>query len=140
MPHDDSFGDNSTGWRFRDFMGTASDLIPCDSDKEVTSQFWVFHHGVGNVVGNPIIESDMEGDMPTPMERGEFSRPREEGYTYGSVYTSLSSIFAMTDFNLGTTSDSDYTPTVRTYVPTTLIRTSRFIGWAPRMYQEYDNA
>jgi hypothetical protein len=93
------------------------------------------------VAGNPIlIESGIEGDMTTPMEQGECSRLKEEGCTYDSMYPSLNSYFAMTDFNLGTTSDSDYTPTVRTYVPTTLRRTSRFIGWVPRMYQEYDNA
>jgi hypothetical protein len=46
MPHGDNFGGNSMGWRFGDYMGTVSDLIPCDSDEEVTSQFHVFHHGV----------------------------------------------------------------------------------------------
>jgi hypothetical protein len=67
MPHGDNFEGNSMGWRFGDYMGTVSDPIPCDSDEEVTSQFHVFHHGVEDVAGNPIlIESGIEGGMTTP--------------------------------------------------------------------------
>jgi hypothetical protein len=32
MPHNDSFGGNSMGWRFGEYMGTAGDPIPCDSE------------------------------------------------------------------------------------------------------------
>jgi hypothetical protein len=32
MPHNDSFGGNSMGWRFGEYMGTAEDPIPCDSE------------------------------------------------------------------------------------------------------------
>jgi hypothetical protein len=37
MPHNDSFGGNSMGWRFGEYMGTAGDPIPYDSEQEVTS-------------------------------------------------------------------------------------------------------
>jgi hypothetical protein len=30
VPHNDSFGGNSMGWRFGEYMGTAEDPIPCD--------------------------------------------------------------------------------------------------------------
>jgi hypothetical protein len=45
------------GWRSGEYMGTAGDPIPCDLEDEVTSQFWVFHHGVGDVAGNPILRA-----------------------------------------------------------------------------------
>jgi hypothetical protein len=32
MPHNESFGGNSMGWRFGEYMGTARDPIPCDSE------------------------------------------------------------------------------------------------------------
>jgi hypothetical protein len=37
MPHDNSFGGNSMGWRFGEYMGKAGDPIPCDSKNEVTN-------------------------------------------------------------------------------------------------------
>jgi hypothetical protein len=37
MPQNDSFGGNSMGWRFSEYMGTAGDPIPCDSEHEVTN-------------------------------------------------------------------------------------------------------
>jgi hypothetical protein len=69
MPHDDSCGGNSMGWRFGEYMGTAEDPIPCDSEDEVMSQFRVVHH-TGDVVGKPILigSDDDERDMPIPME------------------------------------------------------------------------
>jgi hypothetical protein len=117
------------GWRFGEYMGIAGDPIPLDSEDEVTRKFRVFHHGVGDVAGNPILlGSDVERDIPTPMEWGEYSKPRTEGCTTHSAYPSLGSYLAMTDFNLGTTSDFNYTPTWRPYVPTTPRRTSRSTG------------
>jgi hypothetical protein len=70
MPHDDSFGGNSMGWRFAKYMGTSGEQIPCDSEDEVLSQFRVFHHRDGDVVGKPILfgSDDNERDMPIPME------------------------------------------------------------------------
>jgi hypothetical protein len=80
LPHDDSHARKSMGWRFGECMGTARDSIPLDSEDEVTSQFRVFHHGIGDAAGNSIlIGSNVEEDTPTPMERGECSRPKTEG-------------------------------------------------------------
>jgi hypothetical protein len=60
MHHNDSLVGNSMGWHFGEYMGTAGDLIPCDSEHEVTSQFRVVHR-TGDVAGKPIeIESDAE--------------------------------------------------------------------------------
>jgi hypothetical protein len=53
MPHNDSFGGNSMGWCFGEYMGTAGDPILCDSEHEVTSQFRVVHRA-GDVAGKPI--------------------------------------------------------------------------------------
>jgi hypothetical protein len=61
----------------------------------------------------------------------------ERGAT-DSVYPSLSSYPGMTDFNLSTTPDFDYTPAESSYAPTTLRRTSRATGWTPGMYRECD--
>jgi hypothetical protein len=138
MPHNDSFGGNSMGWRFGEYMVIAGDPIQCDSEDEVTSQFRVVHHA-GDVAGNPIfIGSDMEGDMPIPMERGECSRLKMERGTTDNVYPSLSSYLGMTDFNLGTTPDPDYAPAETSYAPATLRRTPRSTGWTPGMYREHD--
>jgi hypothetical protein len=92
LPYDDSHAGNSMGWRFGECMGSAGDPIPLDSEDEVTSQFRVFHHGIGDAAGNSIlIGSNVEGDIPTPMERGDCSRPKTKGCTGGNVYPSLSS-------------------------------------------------
>jgi hypothetical protein len=53
MPHNDSFGGNSMGWCFGEYMGMAGDPIPCDLEHEVTSQFRVVHRAE-DVVGKPI--------------------------------------------------------------------------------------
>jgi hypothetical protein len=108
MPHNDSFGGNSMGWHSGEYMGTAGDPIPCDSEHEVTSQFRVVHR-TGDVAGKPIeIESDAKEELPTHMEHGECSRPKMERGTTDVVYPSLSSYLGMTDFNLGTTPDYDF--------------------------------
>jgi hypothetical protein len=125
MPHDDSFGENSMGWRFGEYMGTTRDPIPCDSDDEVTSQFRVVHYA-GDVARKPTdVGSDSEGEMPTGMERGECSRPKMERDAIDSVYPSLSSYLGMTNFNLGTTPDFGYTNAETSYASTTLRRTPR---------------
>jgi hypothetical protein len=51
-------------------MGTSGEQIPCDLEDEVLSQFRVFHHRDGDVVGKPILfgSDDNERDMPIPME------------------------------------------------------------------------
>jgi hypothetical protein len=93
MPHNNSFGGNSMGWCFGEYMGTVGDLIPCDSEQEVTSQFRVVHR-TGDVAGKPIeIESDEEGELPSHMEHGECSRPKMERDATDRAYPSLSSFF-----------------------------------------------
>jgi hypothetical protein len=57
-------------------------------------------------------------------------------YPTGDTYESLSSYFSMTDLCLGTSSDSDYIPTGRTYVPDSVRKTNRCTGWTPGMYTE----
>jgi hypothetical protein len=136
MPHEDSFGGNSMGWQFGEYMGTVGDPIPCDSDDEVTSQFRVVHH-TGDVAGNPIdIGSDSEEGMPIPVEHGECSRLKMERGAIDSVYPSLRSYLGMTDFNLGSKLDFDYAPAETSYAPATLRRTPRSTGWTPGMYRE----
>jgi hypothetical protein len=138
MPHNDSFGGNSMGWRFGEYMGMVEDPILCDSEDEVTSQFRVVHRA-GDMAGKPIdIGSDSEGEMPIHMEHGECLRPNMERGAIDSAYPSLSSYLGMTDFNLGTTPDFRYTPTETSYAPATLRRTPQSTGWTPRMYREHD--
>jgi hypothetical protein len=136
MPHNNSFGGNSMGWCFGEYMGTTGDPIPCDSEKEVTSQFRVVHR-TRDVAGKPIeIGSDSEGELPNHMEHGECSRPKMERGATDMVYPSLSSYLGMTDFNLGTTPDLDNIPAETSYTPASLRRTPRATGWTPRMYRE----
>jgi hypothetical protein len=138
MPHNDSLVGNSMGWCFGEYMGTAGDPIPCDSEHVVTSQFRVVHR-TGDVAGKPIeIESDAEEELPTHMEHGECSRPKVERGTTDVVYPSLSSYLGMTDFNLGTTPDYDFFPVESSYSPASLRRTSRATGWTPGMHRECD--
>jgi hypothetical protein len=138
MPHNDSFGGNSMGLRFGEYMGTAGDPIPCDSEQEVTSQFRVVHRA-GDMSGKPIeIESDAEGELPIHMECGECSRPKMERGSTDSAYPSLSSSLGMTDFNLGTTPDFDFFPVESSYALASLRRTSQATGWTPGMYRECD--
>jgi hypothetical protein len=138
MPHNDSFGGNSMGWRFGEYMGTIGDPIPCGSEQEVMSQFRVVHR-TGDVAGKPIeIESDEEGELPSHMERGECSRPKMERDATDRAYPLLSSYLGMTDFNLGTTPNFDFFPAESSYAPASLRRTSRATGWTPGMYRECD--
>jgi hypothetical protein len=138
MPHNDSFGGNSMGWRFGEYMGTARGPIPCDLEHEVTSQFRVVHR-TRDVAGKPIeIKSDDEGKLPSYMERGECSRSKMERGAIEVVYPSLSGYLGMTDFNLGPTPDLDYVPAESSYTPASVKRTSRATGWIPGMYREFD--
>jgi hypothetical protein len=116
------------GWHFGEYMGTAGDLIPCDLEQEVTSQFRVVHRAK-DVARKPIeIESDAEGELPIHMEHGECSRPKMERGATDSAYPSLSSYLGMTDFNLGTTPDFEFFSAESSYAPASLKRTSRATG------------
>jgi hypothetical protein len=138
MPHNDSFGGNSMGWHFGEYMGMTGDPITCDSEQEVTSQFRVVQRA-GDMAGKPIeIGSDLEGELPIHMEHGECSRPKMERGSIDVVYPSLSSYLGMNDFNLSTTPYLDYIPAESSYAPASLRRTSRATGWTPGMYRECD--
>jgi hypothetical protein len=159
MPHPDSPVKNSTGWCFETFMGTSNDPIRCDSevDEDAMSQYWNHNYGIWDFETNPIIiESDLESKKPTFMEDGECSKRNgkkgpfdmhtfeftgnfsEEDYPLGDVYSSLNNYFTMTDFALGTSSDSDYVPTGSQYVLEGIRRMTRSTGWTPGMYREGD--
>jgi hypothetical protein len=151
--------ENSTGWCFEPFMGTYSDPVRCDPeiDRDVVDQYQSFHYGMGDYQENPIvIESDSEGGKARKVAKGEYSGSGgrrgpfdmntseytenvsvgEEEYSTGDAYASLNNHFMMTDFSLGSSSDSDYQPIGRPYVPDTIRRTTRSTGWTPGMYQE----
>jgi hypothetical protein len=155
--------ENFTGWRFEPFMGTDSDHVRCDPemDQDDVDQYRNFHYGVGDYQENPIVsEPDFEGGKARKVNKGECSRSRgrrgpfdmntseytgnvsveEEEYPTGDTYASLNNYFMMTDFSLGSSSDSDYQPTGRPYVSDTIRRTTRSTGWMPGMYQEQDYA
>jgi hypothetical protein len=159
-PYSESPIENSTGWCFGEPYGSRSEPIPCDTedDEDVVNQYRTRHYGVGDVQTNPIFnDSDMENQTQNHFERGESSGVKkeksgpfdlntsefrgnisegEEDYPTGDVYSSLNSYVGMTDFCLGTSSDSDYTPTERQYVPDFVRKTTRYTGWRPRMYPE----
>jgi hypothetical protein len=138
MPHNDSFGGNSMGWHFGEYMGMSGDPILCDSEHEVMSQFRVVHRAE-DVAGKPIeIESDVEGELPSYMEHGECSKPKVERGATEVVYLLLRGYLGMTDFNLGPTPDLDYIPAESSYTPPSARRTSRATGWIPGMYREFD--
>jgi hypothetical protein len=125
------------GWHFGEYMGMARDLIPCDSEHEVTSQFRVAHR-TGDMAGRPIeIDLDDKGKLSSYMEHGECSRPKMERGAIEVVYPSLSGYLGMTNFNLGPTPDLDYMPAESSYTPASVRRTSP-TGWTPGMYREFD--
>jgi hypothetical protein len=82
----------------------------------------------------------VDGGYPTQVESGT-----SVGNTYGGAtgeytrwvdYDALNYQFVNTDFSLGSSSDSDYQPTGRPYVPGSIRRTTRSTGWKPGMYRE----
>jgi hypothetical protein len=73
--------------------------------------------------------------MNTSEHTGNVSIAEVE-YSMGDAYASLNNHFMMTYFSLGSSSNSDYQPTGRPYVPDTIRRTTHSTGWNPRMYQE----
>ncbi|KAK1642873.1 hypothetical protein QYE76_060678 [Lolium multiflorum] len=104
--------ENSTGWRWGSDTGTHSDSVRYNPvmNEDATTQNQNYQGNRGDEEGYPIlIESDTDG-----------------GYTYGGVtgeytrwvdYDALNDQFMNTDFSLGSSSDSDYQPTGRPYVP-----------------------
>jgi hypothetical protein len=123
--------ENSTGWRWGSDTGTHSTSVYYDGemkdDATTQNQSYPSNEGV-------------DGGYPTQVESGT-----SVGNTYGGAtgeytqwvdYDALNDQFVNTDFSLGSSSDSDYQPTGRPYVPGSIRRTTRSTGWKPGMYRE----
>ena len=152
--------ENSTGWRFGEPFGDEEEPIPCDTEDEggEVNQYINRHYGQEEKGTNSIsLDLEMGVSNTSQYEVGESSGVKKkkkkkmrgqvdrnpswmanEGGVYptGDTYESLSSYFGMTDLCLGTSSDSDYIPTGRTYVPDGVRKTNRCTGWTPGMYTE----
>ncbi|KAK1628292.1 hypothetical protein QYE76_002607 [Lolium multiflorum] len=151
--------ENSTGWRFGEPYGDEEEPIPCDTGDESggVNQYVNRHYGKEEK-GTDSISLDLEMGFSKPSQyevgessgvkkkkkkmRGQVNRnpswmTNEGGMNpTGDTYESLSSYFGMTDLCLGTSSDSDYIPTGRTFVPDGVRKTNRCTGWTPGMYAE----
>ncbi|KAK1650342.1 hypothetical protein QYE76_068147 [Lolium multiflorum] len=145
--------ENSTGWRFGEPFGDEEELITCDTDDEggEVNQNTNQDHGQEEKGTNSIsLDLEMRISKTSQYEVGESSGVKkkkkmrgkvdrnpswmeneEGGYPTRDTYESLSSYFGMTDLCLGTSSDSDYIPTGRTYVPDGVRKTNRCTGWTP---------
>jgi hypothetical protein len=150
--------ENSDGWRYDLYAGTIQDPIPCydtADDEEPTSQMGVAAYAADemNAVIIPISSDEEELLETQPVQEAPFDHSQcttttcfGEGST--SQYTSpqetrdiLSSYLNLEGLFLNytsttDTSDSDYVPPGRPFVPETVRRTSRQHGWFPGMYQE----
>jgi hypothetical protein len=123
--------ENSTGWRCGSDTGTHSTSVRYDGEmnEDATTQNQSY----------PCNGRD-DGEYPIQVESDT-----NVGNTYGGVtgeytrwvdYDALNDQFVNTDFSLGSSSDSDYQPTGRPYVPGFVRRTTRSTGWKPGMYRE----
>ena len=157
--------ENSTGWRFGEPSGDEEEPIPCDTGDESDAVNQNVNQSYGQKEKDTnSISLDLEMGLPKTSQyvvgessgtkkkkkkkmRGQVNRNppwmtgEEELYSTGDMYESLSSYFGMTDLCLGTSSDSDYIPTGRTFIPDGVRRTDRCTGWTPGMYAEasYDD-
>jgi hypothetical protein len=153
--------ENSTGWRFGEPYGDEEEPIPCDTEDESggVNQYINRHYGQEEK-GTDSISLDLEMGVSksSQYEVGESSRVKkkkkmmmmrgqvernpswmaDEGgmCPTGDTYESLSSYLGMTDLCLGTSSNSDYISTGRTYVPDGVRKTNRCNRWTPGMYTE----
>ncbi|KAK1680839.1 hypothetical protein QYE76_041687 [Lolium multiflorum] len=105
----------------------------CDPeiDQDAVDQYQSFHYGMGDYQENPIvIEADSEGGKARKVAKGEYSGSGGRRGPFDmntSEYTENVSVgeeeySMMTDFSLGSSSDSDYQLTGRPYVPYTIRR------------------
>ncbi|KAK1606675.1 hypothetical protein QYE76_030348 [Lolium multiflorum] len=157
--------ENSTGWHFGEPFGDEGEPITCDTEDEGGAVNQNVNQSFGQEEKDTnSISLDLEMGLPKTSQyvvgessgtkkkkkkkmRGQVSRNppwmAEEGELYptGDTYESLSSYFGMTDLCLGTSSDSDYIPTGRTFIPDGVRKTNRCTGWTPGMYAEasYDD-
>ncbi|KAK1649628.1 hypothetical protein QYE76_067433, partial [Lolium multiflorum] len=123
--------DLSGGWRWGSDTGNPSDSVRNNPEMndDATTQFQVDQYNRGDIQGYPmLIESDTEGGNTFGGVTGEYTRWVD--------YDALNDQFMNTDFALGTSSDSDYKPTGRPYVPDSG-RTSRSTGWKPGITRGY---
>jgi hypothetical protein len=98
-------------------------------NEDATTQFQDYQYNRGDYEEYPIlIESDTDGGNTYGGVTGEYTRWVD--------YDVLNNQFMNTDFSLGSSSDSDYQPTGRPYVPDSVRRTTRSTGWKPGMYRE----
>ena len=142
----DSPIENSTGWRWGTGSGYQADQELEDAESSVhPDQFYTMYHGgdahmaEAEGVGGESSVQHTGGEFRSPFDMDTSEPVGEESvedYNMEEVYDTLGDQFAMTDFSLGSTSDSDYKPTGRPFVPTAVRRTSRATGWTPGMYRE----
>ncbi|KAK1668048.1 hypothetical protein QYE76_056207 [Lolium multiflorum] len=156
--------ENSTGWRFGEPFGDEEEPIPCDTgDESDAVNPNVNQHYEQEEKGTDSISLDLEMGISKPSQyevgessgtkkkkkkkmRGQVNRNppwmtgEEALYSTGDMYESLSSYFGMTDLCLGTSSDSDYIPTGRTFVPDGVRKTSRCTGLGEMALVETEDA
>ena len=123
--------ENSTGWRWGSDTGTHSTSVYYDGEmtKDATTQNQSYSQNGEEVEGYPTqVESDTNVGNTYGVGTGEYTRWVD--------YDALNDQFVNTDFSLGSSSDSDYQPTGRPYVPGFVRRTTRSTGWKPGMYRE----
>jgi hypothetical protein len=148
--------ENSDGWRY-DWLGDG---------QQYTGSYGGTAHapGVGNAVVTPVVSTEEEDPMEvqfesqepdvTPMEQdvhfdhtfctesmcyGEAepfpTMTAHETGVYFESYLGLNGL-VLSDTSAMETSDSDYVPGGRPFVPEAVRRTSRYHGWTPGMYYE----
>jgi hypothetical protein len=123
--------ENSTGWRWGSDTGNSGDPVGdnAEMNEDATNQFQNNQYNRGDYEEYPIlIESDTDDGNTYGGVTG--------GYTRWVDYDALNDQFVNTDFSMGSSSDSDYQPTGRPYVPDSVRRTTRSTGWKPGMYRE----
>jgi hypothetical protein len=143
---------NSEGWEVDLYAGTKEDPVVCYSSGDETYRpTRVQPYGIAGRSTNPINLDD----YPDTEYTGQYDCGKQEdmsamdttpypGNAYGGGqynmagdYACSSSHFSMTGLNIGT-SDPEYTPSGRPYVPEGIRRTSRNHGWTTGRYYEQE--
>jgi hypothetical protein len=148
--------ENSDGWRF-DWLGDG---------QQYTSSYGGTAHaaGGGNTVVTPVVSVEEEDPMEVQFESQEPDvTPMEQDVHFDHTYCTESVCFGevepfptmtahetsvyfesylgwnglvLSDTSAMDTSDSDYVPGGRSFVPEAVCRTTRHHGWTPGMYYE----
>jgi hypothetical protein len=139
--------ENSEGWEVEPYAGTNDGPIPCDSDEEgETSHAKVKPYGPPGCRTNPMnLEEYTGGNYINPHDWVKTEASSEmwtypyirdtyevEQYNTARDYTSFSSYYPGT-------SNPEYIPSRRPYVPDGVRRTPRHHGWTSGMYREEDD-